>query len=484
MINWKKRYAHRVLPWPFLPKEIEGHLELHHNGDIDYADLGDVVDAYRGIYHDTGMHKHMMFDEFLHGRHDNLHKRIETNHSHPNQASVLPQPNKPSQLRLHIHTQHRSSSQHLNDVLTDEELLWFHDEEHESENNNHTHLKTAEKVFPKYNEDDKNSYIHLHMHHGMPMSAIAEMHYMLTNEQSQMDESKRLKQLPNESPLDFVHRWVHEVRGGEWNLDGMGHHYDNHKHAHTLIPEPNSDNIKEFFRHLKIEHGFGDNLIEDPNFIKKYILSHEKIHNDPKAYPFLKNKNKSNHKHATKRTLPDVNEQNLTKHFALQHSWDTKNQISEFLADYENNHKFYSMTTEQLIEQPAFKKMLEKWHGEDHRQIHTEYLNHKHAHAKGIEINRPNTRRTLPDVSGSTEATRLHVMVEHGISEEMLNALADDPWHNVFPRKNNESDAEFIHRLDHYVTNNPAGGSRHIHIERKPGNIYTPDHKEYGNGSR
>jgi len=323
-INWKQRYSHRVLPWPFLPKEIEGHLEIHHNGDVDYADLGDVVDAYRSIYHDTGMHKHMMFDEFLHGRHDNLHKRIETNHSHPNQASVLPSPSKPSQLRLHIHTQHGSSSQHLNDVLTDEELLWFHDEEHESENNNHTHLKTAEKVFPKYNEDDKNSYIHLHMHHGMPMSAIAEMHYMLTNEQHQMDESKRLKQLPNESPLDFVHRWVHEVRGGEWNMDNTGHEYDNHKHA---------------------------------------------------------------------------------------------------------------------------------------------------------------TKRTLPDVSGSPEATRLHVMVEHGISKEMLSALADDPWHgNHFTRKDNESDAEFVHRLDHYVTDNPARGSRHIHVERRPGNIYTPDHGEYGNG--
>ena len=267
MINWKKRYAHRVLPWPFLPKEIEGHLELHHNGDVDSS----IVDDYRSIYHDLGMDKYMMFDEFLHGRHETMHNRTEPNHSHTNMK------------------------------------------------------KKAEKVFPKYNEDDKNSYIHLHMHHGMPMSAIAEMHYMLTNEQSQMDESKRLKQLPNESPLDFVHRWVHEVRGGEWNLDGMGHHYDNHKHA---------------------------------------------------------------------------------------------------------------------------------------------------------------TKRILPDVSGSPEATRLHVMVEHGISEEMLNALADDPWHGYFTRKDNESDAEFIHRLDHYVTDNPARGSRHIHMERKPGNIYTPDHEEYGNGSR
>ena len=74
-------------------------------------------------------------------------------------------------------------------------------------------------------------------------------------------------------------------------------------------------------------------------------------------------------------------------------------------------------------------------------------------------------------------------MVEHGISEEMLNALANDPFES-FKRKPNESSDEFVHRLDHYVMDNPARGSRHIHVERKPGNIYTPDHKEYGNGSK
>jgi len=330
MINWKKRYAHRVLPWPFLPKEIESHLEIHHNGDIDYANLGDVVDAYRGIYEDAGFHKHMMFDEFLHGRHNTLHNRIETNHSHPNQASVVPTP-KDSQLRLHIRTQHGLSSHNSNvmDELSDDKLPWFHDYDHAREDDhpvNHRHAKTAEKVFPKFDEETKNSYMHMHMHHGMPMSAIAEIHYLLTNESDQMEESRRLERLPNESPVDLVHRWVHEVRGGEWNLDDMGHNYDHHRHA---------------------------------------------------------------------------------------------------------------------------------------------------------------SKRLLPDTSGDPEGTRRHLKVEHGLKEDLINAMSADPFHSI-AREHNESNAEFIHRLEHYLTDVPYNnnGARHVHVEREPGNIYTPDHEEYGKGFR
>ena len=331
MINWKKRYAHRLLPWPFLPKEIESHLEIHHNGDIDYANLGDVVDAYRGIYDDAGFHKHMMFDEFLHGRHNTLHNRIETNHSHPNQASVVPPPKDAYRLRLHIRTQHGLSSHESNvmDELTDDQLPWFHDYDHGRKDEHpvtHRHAKLAEKVFPKFDEEQNNAYIHMHMHHGMPMSAISEMHYMLTNEAHQMDDHKRLEQLSNESPVDFVHRWVHEVRGGEWNLDDMGHSYDHHKHA---------------------------------------------------------------------------------------------------------------------------------------------------------------SKRLLPDTSGDPEGTRRHLKVEHGLKEDLINAMSVDPF-ETFARDRNESNAEFMHRLEHYLTDVPYNnkGARHVHVEREPGNIYTPDHEEYGNGSR
>ena len=144
---------------------------------------------------------------------------------------------------------------------------------------------------------------HLQHDHGMSLSAVDyiannldehKKNYLDVSEIDSQSPLSTIERKPDESAEEFAHRFVHDIRGGEWAIDEI---YGDPFHRHAANEEvkkfPALTTKRDLLRHLISDHGMWSINNNTPVFqglIDGYgdsLQHHEEMHNGSIESPSL-----------------------------------------------------------------------------------------------------------------------------------------------------------------------------------------------------
>ena len=370
MLDWKKRYSYRIFPPFFFQDHYQNaeKLEYHLAHEHDYQDYN-LKRAFEAFKNNDHEHRPETYEEFLINEHDYTH---------------LP-----------------STPRHM---------LVDHD---------HVPVKEAIRKVPIYNDDPDSTLSHLAIHHGVSAETASRIYHLILDE-SALGTDLSLDHARGETKTNYIHRWLHIKRDGEWADDYL-QGYIPHDHPEGLEPKQGVKKYPRVFgndaeNHLRLHHNYDDELYDDffenltrqgrndeveyyDHMTEDELKSTEaweehldRLHEiDHKRYGDLTKLDKQSdgvfqiHLHHDARlswrerysikTFPIPREDKNLDHMLFQHEADLYNLAFDFK---EENGEYKGMKPDEIATELEFLNYIDYRHKLEH--IHSqEYLKHEHA---------------------------------------------------------------------------------------------------------
>ena len=274
---------------------------------------------------------------------------------------------------------------------------------------------------------------HLQHEHQKIQTDLYNLHDVGESYYRWVEDQRKIR--PNRSDLHYLpdnfHDWLHDSGDNLYHTHAKNENkpllwsdlrketswkdrYAGYNTQLRTYPRVNNLDVEKLTKHMVSDHGYNqddidqiyDDAISNPNI--HYWGDHlEKKHSETHAG----NEYMDWHKHANKKSiLPGVKEQDISRHFSLQHLWPEDEQIQEFRNDNYKNDDVHNMSSDEILQHPEFKEYLNWAHGGEHEHVHTDWLNHKHSN---------NIKLPFPDESNVAR----HLMIEHNVDKDSLYDL-------------------------------------------------------------